>query len=263
MRQYACWLAGGLSAALAVAFWLPFGPTGAGSTGYAPMAGASLSATSTQAPAAAASDQAPMPQARIPLQEQASAPTARVADAPAVRKGVASKPRAHAAMLTASARTPTTAGVEQSTAAPNRAEEPEARPAATPPTPAAPPDYTLESIAQKFENDPSKYPLDRIRKLNGIALGLVAMGRLDRLSVLKVSVANETETDFFVKGFSIQAGSAVLGSRSLFRILVEPGRMRVGYVLFEKPPSGACVKIKLKEDGGKGLAVEMPVPYPF
>ena len=146
---------------------------------------------------------------------------------------------------------------------PIQVEEPKARPSAPPPAAVAPQDYTLENIAEKFENDPTKYPLERSRRFNAITLGLMAIGRLDRLSVLKISVTNETEADFFVKEFSVQAGSVVLGSRSLFRILVEPHRTRVGYVLFERPQSGASVKIQLKEDGGKGSAVEMPIPYPF
>ena len=148
-------------------------------------------------------------------------------------------------------------------AASTPAQEAKAETAPAPSATVASQDLNLENIAQKFENDPSKFPLDRSRKSEGITLTLLAVGRLDRLFVLKVAVANETDADFFVKGFSVQAGADDLGSRSSFRILVEPRRTRTGYVLFGQPQPGAAVKIKLKEDGGKGLAVEMPVPYPF
>ena len=123
--------------------------------------------------------------------------------------------------------------------------------------------YTMQDLVDGFESDPSKYPLDRTLRSDGIALTLEGLQRRDKLCVLKVAVANATDADFFVKEFAVRAGATILGSRSLFRILVEPHRSREGYVVFERPPSGAAVQIKLKEDGGKGRSVDAAVPYRF
>ena len=123
--------------------------------------------------------------------------------------------------------------------------------------------YQLQVIEDRFENDASKYPMDKNAEADGIALNLLGLERLDQMFVLKVSVSNETESDFYVKDFLVQAGSSALGSRSDFRLLVEPKRTREGYVIFAKPKLGAKVRIKLKEDGGKGRAIDLPVPYLF
>lgn len=123
--------------------------------------------------------------------------------------------------------------------------------------------YTMQDLIDGFESDPSRYPLDRTVKSDGMALTLEGLQRREKVFVLKVAVANSTEGDFYIKEFAVRAGATILGSRSLFRILVEPRRVREGYVVFEKPLPGAAVKIKLEEDGGKGRAVETAVPYRF
>ena len=123
--------------------------------------------------------------------------------------------------------------------------------------------YTMQELIDGFESDPSRYPLDRTVKSDGMALTLEGLQRRDKLFVLKVAVANGTAGDFFIKKFTMRAGTITLGSRTLFRILVEPRRVREGYVVFEKPLPGAAVKIKLEEDGGKDRAVETAVPYRF
>ncbi len=125
------------------------------------------------------------------------------------------------------------------------------------------PQASLQDLVERFENDPSRYPLDRSLKKDGITLTLEGVARLDRSYVLKVSVTNETGADFFIKDFAVQAGTVLLASRSDFRILVEPQRQRSGYVVFDKPKPGMAVHIKLKEDGGKNRIVETLVPYPF
>lgn len=123
--------------------------------------------------------------------------------------------------------------------------------------------YTMQELVDGFESDPSRYPLDRTVRSDGVALTLEGLQRREKLFVLKVAVANGTDADFFIKDFTVRAGATVLGSRSLFRILVEPQRVREGYVVFEKPQAGAVVQIKLKEDGGKGRSIESGVPYRF
>lgn len=276
MKQHAWLLAAGLTLALAVGFWLPTSLSVAGSTAYSRMEGTSLTLAQAQPSASvAASEQGvSLPQGQAQPNTPAAAPIALPTPLPMANQGFwgtePPKARARAGERPLSRRAAVTA---KPTASPIPVPPPapasvpvqkaKAEPAPAPATTAASQDLALDNIAQKFENDPSKYPLDRSRKLEGVTLTLLAVGRLDRLFVLKVAVANETDADFFVKGFSVQAGTDDLGSRSSFRILVEPRRSRTGYVLFGQPQPGAAVKIKLKEDGGKGLAIEMPVPYPF
>ena len=128
---------------------------------------------------------------------------------------------------------------------------------------AAPPTYTYESIADKFENDPSNFSLDRVAKAGDVTLRLLGLERLAEAFVLKVAVANDSSSDFYVKGFVVQAGAKTLISRFYFRILVESQRAREGYIVFEKPQTGAAVKIKIEEEGGKGRSLSSQVPYPF
>ena len=125
------------------------------------------------------------------------------------------------------------------------------------------PDYALEDIADRFENDESKFPLDRSTEAGGVALHLIGLEKLPAMYVLKIAVVNSADTDFFIKAFTVTAGSPILSSRPIFRILVEPQRTREGYVIFERPQAGASVKINLKEDGGKGRSLETAIPYPF
>jgi hypothetical protein len=133
----------------------------------------------------------------------------------------------------------------------------------TPTANVATPEYALEDIADRFEGDESKFPLDRSVDAGGLALHLIGLEKLPAMFVLKIAVVNSADADFFVKGFAVEAGNQDLSSRSIFRILVEPRRTREGYVLFERPPAGSDVHIKLKEDGGKGRALDMAIPYPF
>lgn len=128
---------------------------------------------------------------------------------------------------------------------------------------AAPARPNLQELLDRFEADPSRYPLDRQVRKDGVTLALEGLARIDRFYVLKVTVTNETDADFFAKDFTIRAGSLQVSSRSVFRILVEPQRARTGYVVFEKPQPGAAVHVALKEDGGKGRTIDSAVPYPF
>ena len=133
----------------------------------------------------------------------------------------------------------------------------------TPAVTTATPEYALEDIADRFESDESKFPLDRSVDAGGVILHLIGLEKLPAMFVLKIAVVNSADADFFVKGFAVEAGKQDLSNRSIFRILVEPRRTREGYVLFERPPAGSDVHIKLKEDGGKGRALETAIPYPF
>ncbi len=123
--------------------------------------------------------------------------------------------------------------------------------------------YSAQDIIDAYESDPARYPLDKTVRADGIALALEGLERRERLFVLKIGVANGTDADFFIKDFFVGTDSTVLGSRSFFRILVEPRRVREGYVVFERPQIGTAVKIKLKEDGGKDRVIETRVPYRF
>ncbi|MDE2141197.1 MAG: hypothetical protein KGJ84_02130 [Elusimicrobia bacterium] len=123
--------------------------------------------------------------------------------------------------------------------------------------------YSAQDLIDAYESDPALYPLEKTARVDGISLTLEGLERREGISVLKVGVANATDADFFIKDFTVRGGATVLGSRSLFRILVEPGRVREGYVVFQKPQTGAAVQLALKEDGGKGRVIKTSVPYRF
>lgn len=151
---------------------------------------------------------------------------------------------------------------------PAEAPPPAAAPQAAPPAPRTAPspssmEQVLQTIADGFEDDPAKYPLDRSVKADGVTLTLMAICRREGLVVLKLAVSNGAGSDFFVRSFAVQAEGGQLASRFSFRILVEPQRTREGYVVFEKPRTGAAVQIALKEDGGKGRSLGLAIPYPF
>ena len=188
---------------------------------------------------------------------------ARAAKTPARRhRREVARVLANAARPVSAEAHPSSASVAPSTApAPAAPEAPS--PAARPAASSTPPDYALEDIADRFENDESKFPLDRSTEAGGVALRLVGLEKLPKMYVLKLAVVNSTATDFFVKTFTVAAGGQILSSRPIFRILVEPQRTREGYVVFEKPLAGASVRVNLKEDGGKGRSLEMAIPYPF
>ena len=193
--------------------------------------------------------------AAMPTPVAASAP--RHAKARSRRLRHAALPSKEAAVQRSPAEThPTPAPTPSTGTAPSAPATPRATAAATP-------DYALEDIADRFENDESKFPLDRSTEAGGVTLHLVGLEKLPAMYVLKIAVVNSAEADFFIKGFTITTGSQILSSRPIFRILVEPQRTREGYVMFERPQAGAKVKINLKEDGGKGRSLETAIPYPF
>jgi hypothetical protein len=118
-------------------------------------------------------------------------------------------------------------------------------------------------VGEIYENDPSKYALDASAARGSIVLRLRGLSRSGGRYILKVSVTNRGGDDFFVREFALRDGKEIIGSKSLVRLFVEPGRTREGFVVFEKPRTGAAVHVALKEDREKGRVVELPVPYPF
>jgi hypothetical protein len=118
-------------------------------------------------------------------------------------------------------------------------------------------------VGEIYENDPAKYSLDASAAQGTIVLRLRGLSRSGGRYILKVSVTNRGGDDFFVREFSLRDGQEVIGSKSLVRLFVEPGRTREGFVVFEKPRTGAAVHVALKEDKEKGRVVELAVPYPF
>jgi len=128
---------------------------------------------------------------------------------------------------------------------------------------ATPAPETSDSVGEIYENDPAKYSLDASAAQGAIVLRLRGLSRSGSRYVLKVAVTNRGGDDFFVREFALRDGQEIIGSKSLVRLFVEPGRTREGFVVFEKPRTGAAVHVALKEDKEKGRAVELAVPYPF
>lgn len=138
------------------------------------------------------------------------------------------------------------------------------KPDAATPTPiAAPAPETTDSVSARYENDLSKYPLDKSAAQGPIVLRLRGLSLNRDRCILKVAVTNRGDDDFFVRDFGVHDGRDILAAKSFVRLFVEPGRTREGFVVFDKPRTGADVHVVLKEDREKGRVVELPVPYPF
>jgi hypothetical protein len=122
---------------------------------------------------------------------------------------------------------------------------------------------TADFVAESYENDPAKYPMDRGAVQGPIGLNLCGLSRQKNRYILKVTVTNRADEDFFVKELSVRDGRTSLTAKSFFRLFVEPGRAREGFVIFDAPHAGADVHVALKEDREKGRVVELSVPYSF
>lgn len=128
---------------------------------------------------------------------------------------------------------------------------------------AVPVSETADSVSERYENDSAKYSLDATAAQGSVVLRLQGLSRDGGRYLLKVAVTNRGGEDFFVREFTLRNGQEVIGSKFFIRLFVEPGRTREGFVVFEKPRSGAAVHVALKEDREKGRVVELLVPYPF
>lgn len=270
MRQYVIWIVGAATVLLGIVFMMPSGPRVA--TAYDPMAGRAWALTATAAQADASTTTITgVPVSTEPVRSPAAAPPARparilVAQLPGAqatarpeqpREVTVGKP----ARTEPDRRRPQLQAGTQAEVAPSSATIATTLPAV--PADAGVPQYALEDVADKYEADESKFPLDRTVTNAGITLGLIGLERLDKTFVLKVAIINAGSADFFVKSFAVAAANQNLGSRAIFSLLVEPHRTREGYVVFVKPPSGAGVEIKLQEDEGKGRAFDLAIPYSF
>lgn len=127
----------------------------------------------------------------------------------------------------------------------------------------APASETADVVSERYENDSAKYSLDTTAAQGSVALRLQGLSRDGGRYLLKVAVTNRGGDDFFVREFTLRDGHEIIGSKSFIRLFVEPGRTREGFVVFEKPRTGAAVYVALKEDREKGRVIELPVPYPF
>lgn len=240
---------GGVTLALAAIFWMPVGQDRHDSTTYVKMEGKTLALQTDQARVSAPAKPAALPEAQSLMGKvkDAELPNTEIKTKTSKERRKGRKPK----MARRQQLNPT--AVSTNTAS---------SPALSGPLDSSQ-DYKLQKIVDAFEADPSKYPMEAAAKNEGITLTLVALERLDKMFVLKVAMANDTSSDFFIRDFTAQVSSTTLESQSICHILVESQRTREGYVIFSKPRSGAVVHIKLKEDGGKGRVVELPIPYPF
>lgn len=241
---------------LAVAFLAPSSPRS--KTAYESLKGRAWSMRPADPePVPAVTAVAVSSAAAVAAREPAAAPTPRPARAHAYRppRSIASRKAVAVQPVSVESHPSAVPAISSGTAVPSASAPQAVR--------ATPPDYALEDIADRFEADESKFPLDRSIESGGESLHLVGLEKLPKMFVLKVAVVNAADADFFIKAFAVTAGDQILSSRSIFRILVEPQRTREGYVLFERPQAGASVRISLKEDGGKGRTLETAIPYSF
>lgn len=239
MKQNAALVALGATIALVAVFCMG-GGTGPATTSYSPMAGKTIASNAPPEPPPQATPVAPPAPKPVVVEKRRRAP--------------AKKRRPQAAPRPAAVAPPPSAPAVSTQAATS---------VAAPPPPRERPSLTYDAVADKYENDPSVYSMDRSVRVGDLTLHLEGLECLAEAFVLKVEVQNDSSADFYVKTFVVQVGGKALISRYFFRILVETQRAREGYVVFEKPQAGAAVKIKIEEEGGKGRAVSAAIPYPF
>jgi hypothetical protein len=122
---------------------------------------------------------------------------------------------------------------------------------------------TFDSVAEDYDNDPSKYPMERNIVQGPITLGLCGLSRSKNPVILKIAVTNQGGEDFFIKELTVRDGQRFLTSKFYVRLFVEPGRTREAYITFDRPHAGADVHVVLKEDRENGRVVESAVPYSF
>lgn len=238
MRQPAALLALGATLALVVVFCMG-GGTSPVTTSYSPMEGKTIASNVPPAPPPPPASPTPPP--------------------PPAPKPVVTKRRSSPAKRRQARAQPLPAPPPSVPAVSTQAVAPAAAPLPAPEKPS----LTYDAIADKYENDPSVYSMDRAVRVGDLTLRLKGLECLAEAFVLKVEVGNDSNADFYVKTFVVQSGAKSLVSRYFFRILVESQRAREGYVVFQKPQNGAAVKIKIEEEGGKGRAVSAAIPYPF
>jgi len=171
----------------------------------------------------------------------------------AEQKAAARQGRAKARKAAAPAAAPTVAASSAAVKAEPR----------VPASAATPAPETSDSVGDSYENDPAKYSMGASAAQGSIGLRLQGLSRTGGRFILKVAVTNRGGTDFFVRELALRDGQEVIGSKFHIRLFVEPGRTREGFVVFEKPRTGAVVHVALKEDREKGRVVELPVAYPF
>jgi hypothetical protein len=122
---------------------------------------------------------------------------------------------------------------------------------------------TSDTVSDAYENDPARYPMDAAAEQGAISLRLRGMSRAGKRWILKVAVTNRGDADFFVRELVVLGRSEDLAPKSYMRVFVESGRTREGFVVFDRPRSGAVVHVALKEDRENGRVIELPVPYSF
>lgn len=255
-------VAAGLTAALSMGFGLPFGKERLYKTTYAGLSGLKTTLSSLARPSAPSS---PVETAKSPEPAKAPDPAAnKPSQGSAVRQTAAQprrprlRPAAREALVLVSTSTvpqPDRDGLAGSSPLEGTLEPmPKPSHAKLADSP--------EAVREAYEADASKFPLDADRDVGGVALRLVGLCRVQDKYIIKAAVSNRGDSDFFVKELAVYAGEDAVPQKPYVRLFVEPGRTVEGHVVFS-PPSGAQVKIKLKEDKEKGRVLEVPVRYPF
>lgn len=256
LRSSVSWVVAAPTVALVAGFWLTFGNEREYGTTYRSFVGLVDSFTSPSLPAA---------RGAAPVPETATAPLAPPILKRAHAAGRGKAPRKDPAQVTASEPPARPAPPEPIDGGPKVPSPIEGipQPAPVPPAPiAAPQELSADLIRDAFDAEPSKFPLDAKAVSERVVLRLVGLCRWQGRYIVKVAVGNQDGGDFFVKELAAYDGAEYVTVKGYFRLLVEPGRTREGYIVFS-PRVGAQVKIKLKEDREKGRLIEVPVQYPF
>jgi len=124
-------------------------------------------------------------------------------------------------------------------------------------------DFAWQDVMDYYETDQSKFALSQETSSENVSLRFLGIEKRQGFYVLKVAVDNSSDSDFFIDHFAVLNNGVPLESRTLFRVLVEAGNAREGYLLFKPPLKGMSVHIVLEEDGGKSRRLSLPLALPF
>jgi len=124
-------------------------------------------------------------------------------------------------------------------------------------------DFPWQDVEDKYETDASRFALSEEASSGNVSLEFLGIEKRATFYVLKVAINNDSDADFFIDDFKVLNGNVALESRAIFRVLVEAGNAREGYLLFRPPLTGKSVKVVLKEDGGKGRRLALALSLPF
>ena len=124
---------------------------------------------------------------------------------------------------------------------------------------------TFSNLDAALNASDQSFPLKNRFQKGGIAFQLTQIGKWNRFYLLKYSLANEEEREFFIASVQLATGGAGVPTESFVPFSCQPHSSIMGIAKF--PIEGMANKtlsIRLEESGGKYLTLEIKnVDYKF